>query len=251
MDRQSWCGCVWVHTRSCHIRRKAIVTCDGNRTRHALSGWPWIASSRRINRPHPQWSWFYSIDFPKLLLPDYSSPPIAIPLHIQLPLPQKPSFPLRPRDNNMQTRRQLTRKSSNIENTPITPRGSLMKPLHGGAYRNGLHRIRRKVSGVKPYAFSAEQALKKRSLKIRPVAVAAMPTPPTTPKVEPADTPSPLSKPFPFNAPRHLQRPEFKDIPRANLVAIEPHLKDAPLPFIRDGLQIIGVGYVRFFSLSE
>lgn len=154
----------------------------------------------------------------------------------------------------MQTRKYLMRKSSNIENTLVSSRGAPIKHIQGGMCRhgNGIHRIRRKVSGAKPYLFvdTPEQQLKKRFAKVRAAAARAeLPTPPATPAPETSVTNTLAPPSAQLNLPRYLRRLEYKSVPRSNRVVIEPRLLTTPLPSIRDELKIIGPAYVplRFF----
>lgn len=46
--------------------------------------------------------------------------------------------------------------------------------------------------------------------------------------------------------PRHLPRPDFREINRDNLTAIDPELADTPIEYIQDGLEAMGPESVFF-----
>lgn len=44
----------------------------------------------------------------------------------------------------------------------------------------------------------------------------------------------------PITLPRYLARPNFKEVSRENITAIDPELADVPLDYIQEGLEITG-----------
>ncbi|KAJ3473776.1 hypothetical protein NLI96_g12829 [Meripilus lineatus] len=131
-----------------------------------------------------------------------------------------------------QNRRHLACKCLNIEN--VVPQSNKSVSVN----RSGLQRIRRKVSGVKLYIFTAntpEHQMKKCLLKSRASRQGEL-TPPAIPEVHLKATPSPES-PTKLNIPRTLKHPPMCPVSLENLTSILPVFKNTPLPFIRDTLQ--------------
>ena len=147
--------------------------------------------------------------------------------------------------SSAQNRRHLARKCSNIKN--VVPRSNKSVSVN----HSDLQRIRRKVSEVKPYTFTAntpEHQMKKCLLRSRASHQGELLTPPATPEVHLKATPSPES-PTKLNIPRTLKRPPTCPVSLENLTSILPVFKNTPLPFIRDTLQAMGDPYVYSFVM--
>ncbi|KAJ3479963.1 hypothetical protein NLI96_g8693 [Meripilus lineatus] len=138
--------------------------------------------------------------------------------------------------SSAQNRRHLARKCSNIEN--VVPQSNKSVSVN----HSDLQRIRRKVSEVKPYTFTAntpEHQMKKCLLRSRASHQGELLTPLATPEVHLKATPSPES-PTKLNIPRTLKRPPTCPVSLENLTSILPVFENTPLPFIRDTLQAMG-----------
>ncbi|TFK52989.1 hypothetical protein OE88DRAFT_1656745 [Heliocybe sulcata] len=117
------------------------------------------------------------------------------------------------------------------------------------AIREASRRRRARANaGSAAAKYALEQAMRRSRTRSSPQQLRlemprAQPPVSDTELVEPDQKPRPKPVPIPretVTLPRFLERPDYKDIPTQNIVAIEPGLVETPIDYLRDGLEVEG-----------
>lgn len=147
--------------------------------------------------------------------------------------------------------RQIIKKKS--ENLPPSKLGRRVSSTIREASRRRRARV---VSGSQTPAQITHKSrysydVKHRKAKTAPARLRfqftapTLPAPLVVPEVEMQEAESLITKTT-VVLPRHLPRPDFKDINPDVLAAIDPELAETPIEFIHEGLETIGPEYVLF-----
>lgn len=157
----------------------------------------------------------------------------------------------------------LNRRASNYENVNPSTRMNGKRPatILANNIQNASKRRRARAAGVVPGnpQYAAAQAKRRSmtkksasavSVKISLRAAASKDVKISEAETGPSVSPSTAGPAVtPITLPKYLIRPDYKEVSLANIVALDPDLKDVPLRYIQEGLEITGPAYViRIFS---
>ena len=151
------------------------------------------------------------------------------------------------------------------ENTPplYKPHGSnkqLVPHIRTAAHDAARRRRARTNGGAHSPRYAVEQARRRSATKsptnsVR-IDLSALPRTPSPDKdvgmQELSHSPASNSLPStPINLPRYLARPDYREISKEAIAAVDPQLKDVTMDYILDGLEVLGPRFVLLlYSLS-
>lgn len=147
----------------------------------------------------------------------------------------------------------LNRRASNYENVNPSMRLNGKQPasMLNSSIQNASKRRRARATGVVVPGnprYAAAQAKrrsmtkKSASVKISMRAAASKDVEMSEAEVASGSGAGPAMTPI--TLPKYLARPDYKEISLANIIALDPELKDVPLQYIQEGLETTGPAYV-------
>ncbi|KDR77260.1 hypothetical protein GALMADRAFT_225370 [Galerina marginata CBS 339.88] len=115
------------------------------------------------------------------------------------------------------------------------------------------HRRRSRISGMtRTPKYAVEQAKRRNTNKAKTSLRFNVTTVPTLADVEMADGSSTSSVPrpraFPISLPKELGRPDFKEINREIIDAVDPTLAETDLDYLRENLEVLGPELIQSLS---
>lgn len=150
------------------------------------------------------------------------------------------------------------RRASNAENVPNRTFSSKRPSSLRSNIQSASRRRKARTTGHNSPRSVAEQQVNGRSMTSSPTAAVRFDITREANDVEMNDTEMADAEPAagsnsgqkrtPINLPRHLARPDYKEIKRETIIAIDPEFADVPLQYILEGLEATGPAMMQVLA---